>query len=73
MFTPPTKPQSVELKLRTRFCLFVFLPGVDASHVSVRALALGSFYSHINTRTVRRALTASLDSNAEVKSAPSVA
>ena len=28
----------------------------------MRALALGCFYSHINTRTFRRALTASLDS-----------
>ena len=37
-----------------------FLPGVDASHVYVRALALGCFYSHISTRTFRRALTASL-------------
>ena len=45
-----------------------FLPGVDASHVYVRALALGCFYSHISTRTFRRALTASL----EIKSAPSV-
>ena len=37
-----------------------FLPGVDASHVYVRALALGCFYSHMSTRTFRRALTASL-------------
>ena len=48
------------------------LPGVDASHVYVRALALGCFYSHISTHTFRRALTASLDSCAEIKSAPSV-
>ena len=34
---------------------------VNASHVYVRALALGCFYSHI-----RRALTASLDSCAEI-------
>ena len=45
----------------------VFLPGVDASHVYVRALALGCFYSHISTRTFRRALNASLDSCAEIK------
>ena len=45
-----------------------FLPGVDAYRVYVRALALGCFYSHINTRTFRRALTASLDSCAEIKS-----
>ena len=50
-----------------------FLPGVDASHVYVGALALGCFYSHISTQTFRRALTASLDSCAEIKSAPSVA
>ena len=50
------------------------LPGVDASHVYVRAaLALGCFYSHTSTRTFRRALTASLDSCAEIKNAPSVA
>ena len=50
-----------------------FLPGVDASHVYVRAWALGCFHSHISTRTFRRALTASVDSCAEMKSAPSVA
>ena len=50
-----------------------FLPGVDASHIYVRALALGCFYSHISTRTFRRALTASVDNCAEIKSAPSVA
>ena len=49
------------------------LPGVDASHVYVRALVLDCFYSHISTRTFRRALTASMDSCAEIKSAPSVA
>ena len=48
-------------------------PGVDASHVYVRAWALGCFYSHISTRSFRRALTASVDSCAEIKSAPSVA
>ena len=37
-----------------------FLPGVDESHVYVRALALGSFYSHISTQTFRKALTLSL-------------
>ena len=45
-------------------------PGVDASHVYVRALALGCFYSHISTRTFRRALTTSLDSCAEIKECP---
>ena len=52
---------------------FLFLPWVDASHVYVRALALGCFYSHISTGTLWRALTAWLDSCAEIKSAPSVA
>ena len=49
---------------------FFFLPWVDASRVYVRAWALGCFYSHISTRTFRRALTASVDSCAEIKSAP---
>ena len=40
--------------------LFFFSPGMDASHVDVRALALGCFHSPISTRTFRRALTASL-------------
>ena len=34
---------------------------MNASSVYVRAWALGCFYSHISTRTFRRALTASLD------------
>ena len=34
------------------------LPGVDASHVYVRAWALGCFHSLISTQTFRRALTA---------------
>ena len=50
-----------------------FLPGVDASHVYVRALALGCFHSHISTQTFRRVLIVSVDSCAEIKSAPSVA
>ena len=52
---------------------FFFKLWVDASRVYVRALALGCFYSHISTRTFRRALTTSVDSCAEIKSAPSVA
>ena len=48
--------------------LFIyFLPGVDVPHVSVRAWALGCFYSHISTRTFWRALTASVDSCAVIK------
>ena len=41
--------------------------------VYVRAWALGCFYSHISTQTFRRALTTSVDSCAEIKSAPLVA
>ena len=48
-----------------------FLPGVDASHVYVRAWALGCFHSHIfffiSTQPFRRALAASVDSCAEMK------
>ena len=51
------------------FFFFFFLPGIDASHVHGRALALDRFYSHISTRTLRRALTTSVDSCAEIKSA----
>ena len=46
---------------------------MDAPHVYVRAWALGCFRSLISTRTFRRALNASVDSCAEIKSAPSVA
>ena len=41
------KPKSFESRRNS----FLFLFGVDASHVYVRALALGCFYSHISTRT----------------------
>ena len=37
------------------FLFFFFLPGVDASHVYVRAWALGCFHSHISIPTIRRA------------------
>ena len=43
---------------------------MDVSHVYVRALALGCFYSQISTLTFRRALTASLDSCVEIKECP---
>ena len=62
------KPESFE----SRRTVFILL-GVDASHVYVRARALSCFHSLINTETFRRALTASVDSCAEIKSAPSVA
>ena len=62
------KPKSFESRRN-----FFFLPGVDASHVYVRDGALGCFHSLISTQTIRRALTASLDSCVEIKSALSVA
>ena len=66
-------PAQTELKsFESKRSLF-FLPGVDASHVYVRARALGCFHSLIITKTFRRELTASVDSCAEIKSAPSVA
>ena len=70
MFTPAQiKPQSFEWR-RNSFSL----PRLDASHVYVGAWALGCFHSHTHsTRTFRRALTASVDSCVEIKSAPSVA
>ena len=55
------KPKSFESR-RNSF----LLPGVDAPHVYVRAWALGCFHSLISTRTFRRALTASVDSYAEM-------
>ena len=70
VYTSTNKTQSFESR---RNFFLLFLPGVDAFHVYVHALALGCFYSHISTRTFRRALTASLYSCAEIKSAPSVA
>ena len=85
IYEPPIKFTPAQIKPRSSrlnregtlffffFFFFFFLPGVDASHVYVRALALGCFYSHISTRTFRKALTASVDSCAEIKSAPSVA
>ena len=76
-FTPAQfEPKSFESR-RNSFFFFSFLHGVDASHVYVRAWALGCFHSHIfffiNTQPFRRALAASVDSCAEIKSAPSVA
>ena len=64
------KPQSFESRRNSSSS---FLLGVDASHVYVRAWALDSFHSLISTQTLRRALTASVDSCAEIKSASSVA
>ena len=61
------KPKSFE----SRRTLFI-LPGVDASHVYVRARALSCFHSRIGAKTPREALTTSVDSCAEIKSASSV-
>ena len=54
------------------FFFFFFTRGGCPSHVYVRAWALGCFHSLISTQTFRRALTASVDSCAEIKSVPSV-
>ena len=54
------KPKSFESRRNSLPFFFFFLPGVDAPRVYVRAWALGCFYSHISTRTFRRALTVSL-------------
>ena len=62
------KPKSFESK-QTLF----FVPRVDASHIYVLARALCCFHSLISTETFRTALTASVDSCMEMKSAPSVA
>ena len=45
------KPKSFESR-RNSFFLSLFLPGVDAPHVYVRAWALGCFYSHSSTRNL---------------------
>ena len=68
VYTSANKTTIVQMEME-----LLFWPGVDASHVYVCALALGCFYSHISTGTFRRALTASPDSCAEIKSACSVA
>ena len=62
------KPKSFET--RRIFFSLIFLLGVDASHVYVSAWALSCFHSHISTQTFQRALTASLDSRAEIKECP---
>ena len=74
-YASSNKPKSFESRRNFFLLLFLnyFLPGVDSPHVYVRVLALGCFYSHISTQTFRRALTASVDSCAEIKSAPLVA
>ena len=64
MFLTPAqiKPKSFESRRNS----FFYTLWVDVPHVYLRALALGCFYSHINTRTFRRVLTASVDSCAEI-------
>ena len=54
------KPKSFESRRNSSVFFFLFLPGVDASHVYVRAWALGCFHSLISTETFRMALTASV-------------
>ena len=68
VYTSTNKTTVVRIKME----LFS-LPGVDASHVYVCILVLGCFYSHISTGTFQRALTATADSCAKIKSTPSVA
>ena len=55
----------------------LFLPEVVAPHVYVRAaawaLVASTLTSHISTQTFRRTLAASVNSCAEIKSAPLVA
>ena len=55
VYTSTNETTIIRIETELFFSLF-FLPGVDASRVYVRAWALGCFYSHINTRTFRRAL-----------------
>ena len=57
----------------TRIETELFLSGADARNVYVRAWTLCCLHSLIGTQTFRRALTASVDSCAEIKGAPSVA
>ena len=60
--TSKNKTASIESEL-------FLLPRADAPYVPVYAC----FHSCISTQTFRRALTASVDSCAEIKSSPSVA
>ena len=57
----------------TRIETELFSPGSDAPNVYMRAWTLCCLHSFIGTQTFRRALTVSVDSCAEMKSAPSVA
>ena len=66
-YTSSVKPKLFES--RQNFCF----TRVDASHVYVHAWALGCCHSLTSIQTFRRALTTSVDSCAEIKSAPSVA
>ena len=59
------KPKSFELRQNS-----FFYPGWMRLMFTWVLGQLGCFYSHISTQTFRRALTASLDSCAEIKSAP---
>ena len=70
MSLTPAQIKRKLFELRRNIFIFIFLPGVDVSHVYVRAWALGFFHNFISTHTFRRALTASMDSCAEIKCAP---
>ena len=63
------KPESFESRRNSSF----FLPGVDAPHVYVRALALDCFQSYQYPNLSEGANRVGADSCAEIKSAPSVA
>ena len=73
VYTSINKTTIVWIETELFFFFFNILPGVDVSHVYVGAWALGCFHSHISTPTFWRALTMSVDSCVEIKSAPSVA
>ena len=70
LFTPAQiKPKSFE---RMEMEL-LFLPTAVAANAYLRAWTLFCFHSFINTQTFRRALKASMDSCAEIKSVCSMA
>ena len=46
--------------------------GTDTPHVYMHAWTLGCFHGLIGTQTLHRALTASVDSCVDIRSAPSV-
>ena len=71
-FTAANKVYSSANKTTIVTELFFFNLGWMLSCLRVCLVAIGCFHSLIGTGTFRRALTASVDSCAEIKSAPSV-